>query len=194
VKLTDVDRQVRARLESASISTEYIVSPNHNLRPEGAPIDTVVIHFTALPMRESIAHLTSVEKQVSTHYIIGRDGALVQLVPLERRSWHSGVSELYGRPDVNSSSVGIDLVFVPGTDLGYTERQYEVLAELGRALMEGLPIVPGRLVGHEHVALPMGRKQDPGPSFDWSRFCKDMGVDELPAVVRQASQAAPSNY
>lgn len=189
MKLSNVDRRVRELLENADIRTEYIMSPNHNRRPVDTTIDTLVIHYTALPMQESIDYLTSVEKQVSTHYIIGRNGALVQLVPLERRSWHSGVSRLYGRDDVNNCSIGIDLVFVPGTDRGYTERQYKVLAELGSALMEGLPITPERVVGHEHVALPPGRKRDPGPTFDWERFCGDLGVGELPEVVRTATSS-----
>ena len=183
MSLREPDREVQAELLAAGIQTEYIHSPNHNDRPPRSIIDTLVIHYTALPMQESISYLTSVEKGVSTHYIIGRDGALVQLVPVERRSWHAGVSELYDRPDVNSFSVGIDLVFVPATDTGYTERQYKVLADLSRALMRVLPIDADHLVGHEHVALPAGRKRDPGPTFDWVRYCRDVGLEEMPGVV-----------
>ncbi len=183
-RLTDIDLAVRDRLLREGIQLEYLPSPNHNERPPVyATPDTLVVHYTALDMAESVAHLSCPEKQVSTHYVIDRDGTLVQLVPILRRGWHAGVSELYGRKDVNSFSVGLDLVYVPGVDSRFTEPQYRVLAALTRALADHHSLRPENVVGHEHVALPQGRKQDPGPDFHWYRYFEESELGLPPGLV-----------
>lgn len=138
-------------------------------RPPGVVVDAVVIHYTDLPLAESLEILRSPDHPASTHYVITRDGALFQLVPESKRAWHAGVSHLAGRDRVNDFSIGIDLVFEPGIDAGYTERQYEVLLKLLDGIRTRHPIDPALVTGHEDVALPPGRKQDPGPLFDWPR-------------------------
>jgi len=180
------DEAIRTRVDAAGIPTAFVHSPNYNDRPARVSIDTLVIHFTALDMDKSITHLTSQEKAVSTHYVIDRDGGLVQLVPVEKRSWHAGVSALGDRRDVNSFSVGIDLVYVPDNDNGFTSRQYAVLAALSQALMAEFPIKGENILGHEHVALPVGRKCDPGPEFDWERYFGDLELEGIarPGAVR----------
>lgn len=180
------DQDTANALAAHGINTEFMLSPNSNKRPDGCLPDCLVLHYTCLNMKRSIAHLSCQEKGVSTHYIIDRDGSLVQLVPLARRSWHAGVSTLYGRNDVNSFSIGIDLIYIPGEHHDYTRHQYEVLAHLTRELVARFDIPSHRIVGHEHVALPPGRKQDPGSDFDWLRLFRALGVEEPPAIVLNA--------
>jgi N-acetyl-anhydromuramyl-L-alanine amidase AmpD len=181
--LVAADREVLTHLKKRGMECAWLPSPNHNERPADAPIDTLIVHFTALDFQPSIAHLSCPQKEVSTHYVIDRDGSLAQLVSVARRGWHAGVGELRGRGDVNSYSVGLDLVFVPGQDLEYTAIQYRVLGELTRALVVALPIKEENVVGHEHVALPRGRKADPGPAFDWQRYFVAAGLEVSPPVA-----------
>ena len=102
--------------------------------------------------------------RVSSHFYIGRDGALVQFVPCARRAWHAGRSQWKGRERCNDFSVGVEL---EGTDTRpYTARQYARLARLIGALRAHYPIRD--VAGHCDVAP--GRKTDPGPSFDWRRL------------------------
>lgn len=175
--LASLDQRVWQALQKHGSAFDYRPSPNYNHRPGTASPDALIIHYTALEMAPSVAHLTSQEAGVSTHYVIDRDGTLVQLVPVGLRAWHAGVSTLAGSSDVNGRSVGLDLVYIPGVDRQYTDVQYRVLALLTRALMAELPIDERLIVGHEHVARPRGRKFDPGPDFDWTRYFSEAGVD-----------------
>ncbi|MFH1530085.1 MAG: N-acetylmuramoyl-L-alanine amidase [Pseudomonadota bacterium] len=144
-------------------------SDNCDPRPPGTAVDAVVIHYTALPLAESLELLARPGHPASTHYVIDRDGTLYQLVPERFRAWHAGVSRLGDRVRVNDFSVGIDLVFEPDIDEGYTEPQYTVLLDLLDGLRTRHRIPTHRVVGHDDVALPPGRKEDPGPRFDWPR-------------------------
>lgn len=102
--------------------------------------------------------------RVSAHFLIRRDGELVQFVSCNDRAWHAGVSSWHGRARCNDFSVGIEL---EGTDTRPYERaQYRRLAELLRALACRYPLTAA--VGHSDVAP--GRKTDPGPAFDWRRL------------------------
>ncbi|MBI5259665.1 MAG: 1,6-anhydro-N-acetylmuramyl-L-alanine amidase AmpD [Burkholderiales bacterium] len=154
-------------------------SPNHGPRPEGVAVELVVVHSISLPPGEfggdaieqlflnrldSQAH-PSFEAlrglQVSAHFLIRRDGELVQYVSTERRAWHAGRSRWAGRDNCNDWSIGIEL---EGLEGGLFEAaQYEVLARLLRALKRRYPL--RQVVGHQDVAP--GRKHDPGEGFDW---------------------------
>ncbi|QIR13337.1 1,6-anhydro-N-acetylmuramyl-L-alanine amidase AmpD [Shewanella aestuarii] len=105
--------------------------------------------------------------QVSAHFLIRRDGELVQYVSCLDRAWHAGVSVFEGRQGCNDFSVGIEL---EGTDThAYTDAQYQNLIELTFELMAQYPMInPTRIVGHCDIAP--GRKTDPGQSFDWARY------------------------
>ena len=177
-----IDECIKGKLAEIGLGVEVSASPNHDERSNGNAVDTIVIHYTCLDFMESINHLSSLETGVSTHYIIDRDGKLIQLVPVNRRAWHAGVTELDGRGDVNGRSVGVDLVFVPGKDERYEEAQYRTLIAVVGVLVSELPILPGHIVGHEHVARPVGRKQDPGPYFDWDRLYGALGVGSPPPL------------
>jgi AmpD protein len=113
----------------------------------------------AHPYFRDIAHL-----RVSSHFLVRRDGALVQFVPVARRAWHAGVSSWRGRSACNDFSVGIEL---EGTDDGaFEDAQYRVLA----ALLNSLPVRD--IAAHSEVAP--GRKTDPGAGFDWTRLLLDL--------------------
>jgi N-acetyl-anhydromuramoyl-L-alanine amidase len=161
-------------------------SPNHNARPAGAVVDTVVIHNIQLPPGEHsprwvralftnqlpahkhpyFEHIATLK--VSAHFYIGRRGRIVQCVPLHRRAWHAGVSSLsteHGlRENVNHTSVGIELS--GSDDVAYTTAQYQALCRLLLRLDAVLAL--RYVVGHCDIAP--GRKTDPGASFDWLRL------------------------
>lgn len=159
-----------------------VPSPNRDARPEGAAVTLVVVHGISLPPGEfggdgildlftnrldPRAHpyyATIAKLAVSAHFLVRRDGGLLQFVACAERAWHAGASTWKGRERCNDYSVGIEL---EGTDLiAYTAAQYAMLARLTRALSRRYPIAD--VVGHSDVAP--GRKTDPGPAFDWARL------------------------
>jgi AmpD protein len=168
----------RGRLRSA----QRIASPNHDARPPDTAITLIVVHGISLPPGrfggDDIARLFTnrldpaahpsyaaiAPLRVSAHFLIRRNGALIQFVDCAKRAWHAGVSSWRGRPRCNDFSIGIEL---EGTDTRpYTARQYARLARLVQALRHRYPIAD--VVGHSDVAP--GRKTDPGAAFDWSRL------------------------
>ncbi len=160
----------------------WIASPNHDARPEDARVELLVVHSISLPPGEFggewitdlfldrlhpgahpyFAGLAGL--RVSAHFLVRRDGEVIQYVPCELRAWHAGESSWKGRPRCNDFSVGIEL---EGTDYGpFTDEQYDALAALARALFERYGQLD--LAGHSDIAP--GRKTDPGPHFDWARL------------------------
>lgn len=146
-------------------------SPNHEPRP-GA-VDMLILHYTGMPTAaEALARLTAAEAKVSAHYLIDEDGAIFRLVPEERSAWHAGISYWRGRRDINAASIGIELVN-PGHEFGYRpfpEAQMRALEKLARDIVARRPIPPRHVLGHSDIAI--GRKQDPGELFDWSRLAR----------------------
>jgi AmpD protein len=102
--------------------------------------------------------------EVSAHFLIRRDGELVQFVSGDRRAWHAGRSQWRGRTDCNDFSIGVELEGLEGQS--FDAAQYEALASLARGLARRYPIEA--VAGHEHVAP--GRKADPGAGFEWPRL------------------------
>lgn len=165
----------------------YIASPNCDPRPDPADIDALVIHAISLPpdrfggeyieqlftnCLDPQAHPYFAEictLNVSAHFLIRRDGTLIQFVPTHMRAWHAGRSVLHGREELNDFSVGIEL---EGCDSKpFASAQYEQLSALVQAIRAAYPAISeSRIVGHSDVAP--GRKTDPGPCFDWHRFRK----------------------
>lgn len=162
-------------------------SPNFGPRPAGACIDLLVIHSISLPpgqyVGEAVQALFTNQLdwdadpyfskirglQVSAHFYIRRDGSLWQFVDTDERAWHAGQSEYRGRTNCNDDSIGIELEGLEG-DL-FENAQYAQLIRLCQDLQKRYPIA--HVVGHEHIAP--GRKQDPGPGFDWERL--KLGLD-----------------
>lgn len=157
-------------------------SPNFGPRPEGVPIDLALVHSISLPPGEygsdAIERLFTnrldwqahpyyqqiAGLEVSAHFLIRRDGELLQFVSCDARAWHAGASSWRGRSDCNDFSIGIELEGLEGAT--FDAAQYAALADLVDALAARYPITA--VVGHEHVAP--GRKHDPGAGFDWSRL------------------------
>jgi len=160
----------------------FIASPNFDPRPEGMAVELLVIHNISLPPQQyggngivelftnrlnpdehpyyrDIHHL-----RVSAHFLIRRDGELLQFVQCDQRAWHAGLSSWQGRERCNDFSIGIELEGLEGS--GFEEAQYRQLARLLRVLAARYPLAEA--VGHEDVAP--GRKADPGPGFDWPRL------------------------
>ena len=163
----------------------YVASPNCDARPEGAPIDILVIHSISLPpgrfggrgIEQLFCNTLNPDDhpyyreiqnlKVSSHVLIRRNGQLVQFVPLHQRAWHAGLSYCEGRSRINDFSIGIELE--GADDLPFEEAQYESLTKLTRVLRQAYPaITPERIYGHCDIAP--GRKTDPGPTFDWKRY------------------------
>lgn len=161
-----------------------VVSPNCDARPPDTRIELIVVHAISLPAgqygtddverlftncldtgRHGYADLAGLH--VSAHLFIRRDGEVVQFVPFSARAWHAGVSRWQGRERVNDFSIGIEL---EGIDTGpFEDAQYGALIDVTRALTSVYPVVDSeRLCGHSDIAP--GRKTDPGPFFDWTRY------------------------
>ena len=161
-------------------------SPNQDDRPPGVEVSLVVLHSISLPPGEyggdAIERLFTNRLEpnahpyfrevhalkVSSHFLVRRDGALVQFVPVERRAWHAGVSSWRGRGRCNDFSVGIEL---EGTDdTPFEDAQYVALHSLLTDLRSKLPLRD--IAAHSEIAP--GRKTDPGARFDWRRLLLDL--------------------
>ena len=161
---------------------QQIPTPNCDERPEDAAITLLVVHNISLPpgdfggeaviqfftnTLDFSAHpyyLTLRDSRVSAHFLIRRDGRLVQFVPCIKRAWHAGQSIWQGREQCNDFSLGVEL---EGTDYqAFAESQYLCLAHLASALHNRYPLVD--IVGHSDIST--GRKTDPGPLFDWGHY------------------------
>jgi N-acetylmuramoyl-L-alanine amidase len=151
-----------------------VKSPNFNERK--LPISMVVLHYTGMKSAaEALERMCDPEAEVSAHYMIDEAGAVTSLVPEEKRAWHAGRSYWRGVTDVNSASIGIELVN-PGHEWGYRpfpEAQMEALLPLLADIVKRNHIPRGNVVGHSDIAP--ARKQDPGEFFDWARL-GDLGL------------------
>ena len=146
-------------------------SPNFNKR--ALPISIIVLHYTGMvDAASALAQLRSPEAKVSSHYLIAEDGQLLRLVAEDKRAWHAGKSHWRGIDDVNSASIGIEIVN-PGHEFGYrpfTEPQYATLLPLMSDIVHRYGVTRGNIVGHSDIAP--ARKEDPGELFDWERLAK----------------------
>lgn len=161
-------------------------SPNFDARSPGVAIDLLVIHNISLPpgqfggpyIADLFGNCLDCDAhpyfdqlrtlRVSSHFLIRRDGEVMQFVSADCRAWHAGVSNFRGRERCNDFSIGIEL---EGTDFApFEDAQYRALAALTAALRARYPLAA--VAGHEHIAP--GRKTDPGPHFDWTRYRKSL--------------------
>lgn len=159
-----------------------VASPNCDDRPAGQAATLLVLHAISLPpgqfggdaierlftnRLDSAAHPAFAELQalrVSAHFLVRRDGELIQFVPVQRRAWHAGASRWRGRPRCNDFSIGVELEGTPQHD--FTDAQYARLAPLVHALRAAQPL--REIAAHSDIAP--GRKSDPGGRFDWPRL------------------------
>ena len=161
---------------------QHLPSPNFGPRPAGAQIDLVVLHSISLPPGryggdevqrlftnrldwDAHPYLQQIRGiEVSAHFFVRLTGELWQFVSCDARAWHAGASAWRGRGNCNDDSIGIELEGLEGER--FEDAQYATLARLCPALASQYPLQ--FIAGHEHVAP--GRKQDPGPGFDWQRL------------------------
>jgi AmpD protein len=157
-------------------------SPNCDARPAGGEVSLLLVHSISLPPGEyggdaierlftnrldAAAHpyfATIAALEVSSHFLVRRDGALLQFVPVHRRAWHAGESAWRGRARCNDFSIGVELE--GSDDAPFEAPQYAALRDLVHALRAALPLRD--IAAHSDVAP--GRKSDPGAHFDWARL------------------------
>jgi N-acetylmuramoyl-L-alanine amidase len=163
-------RQGRAQPGQMTLmpGAEYVASPNCDDRSGNAPVSCIVLHATVEPTTEgTMGIFLNVARKVSAHFVVGKDGRVVQMVPLEKRAWHAGVSVLDGVKRVNDYSVGIEIVNLNDGKDPYTEAQMRAVANIIRFVRTRYDVPDTRIVSHAQIALPPGRKSDPvGLDFD----------------------------
>jgi AmpD protein len=162
-------------------------SPNFGPRPADTPIELIVLHSISLPpghyggpeiealftntldwdAHPYFQHIRRAE--VSAHFVIRRDGALIQFVSCADRAWHAGRSHYLGRDNCNDFSIGIELEGLEGDS--FEPAQYDTLSSLCAAIAQHYNV--GHIAGHEHVAPE--RKKDPGTGFDWPALQQSLG-------------------
>lgn len=153
-------------------------SPNHGERRDGGRPELVVLHYTGMKDAASArARLCDPQSQVSAHWLLYEDGTPECLVPEERRAWHAGAGAWRGRGDVNSRSIGIEIVN-PG-DRPFPAGQMLGLEKLLAQILSRWSIPARGVIGHSDMAP--GRKTDPGPRFDWQRLAR-MGLSVWPTT------------
>ncbi len=147
-------------------------SPNHNERK--TPVDMIVIHYTGMSaLPDVLDKLTDATSELSAHFVVDIDGRIFQLVDENRRAWHAGVSNWQGQRDINSRSIGIEIMNNGKT--GFTVEQITSVRAICRKMMSMYDIPPHNVVGHSDVAP--GRKQDPGHLFPWTYLAQfDIGL------------------
>lgn len=170
---------------------KHLPSPNFDARPDGMPIELLVIHNISLPPSEfggdwiddlflnrldPAAHpyfATIYTFEVSSHFLIKRDGSITQYVSCNDRAWHAGASSWRERTRCNDFAIGIEL---EGDDFSeFANEQYEALKNLTRSIQKRYPDIAG-IAGHSEIAPE--RKTDPGEYFDWTRYIEGAQIAE----------------
>jgi N-acetylmuramoyl-L-alanine amidase len=146
-------------------------SPNFDARH--SPISIIVLHYTGMQSAQAaLDRLADKAAKVSAHYVVAEDGQIVRMVDEANRAWHAGRAWWRGITDVNSASIGIEIVN-PGHEFGYRpfpEPQMASVVTLVGDIVRRRNIAPGMVVGHSDVAPD--RKDDPGELFDWPRLAR----------------------
>ena len=159
-------------------------SPSPNWNERQLPVSMVVLHYTGMQSAdEALERLRSEEAGVSAHYMIEEDGKIHRLVREDRRAYHAGKSFWRGVRDVNSASVGIEIVN-PGHEFGYRpfpDVQMEALLPLLAGIVGRWDVPRANVVGHSDVAP--ARKEDPGELFDWDLLAAHRLALKTPRVT-----------
>lgn len=144
------------------------------------PVSLLVLHYTGMQSgQEALARLCDAASKVSAHYLVEEDGRVFSLVEESKRAWHAGVSYWRGITDINSASIGIEIVN-PGHEFGlspFPQAQMDAVRDLCRGILSRHIIEPRNVVGHSDVAPE--RKQDPGELFNW-QWLAENGVGLFP--------------
>ncbi|GAC1576946.1 MAG: N-acetylmuramoyl-L-alanine amidase [Sphingomicrobium sp.] len=162
---------------------DMIDTPSPNFDERSLPVSMIVLHYTRMTdAAGALARHTSPDAKDSAHYLIAEDGQVVRMVAEDKRAWHAGASSWRGVTDVNSASVGIEIVN-PGHEFGYRpfpDEQIAALIPLVAAIKDRHGIGRGNVVGHSDIAP--ARKTDPGELFPWEALARRRLA--LPSPVR----------
>ena len=165
-------------------------SPNHGARQGYSAADSIILHYTGMESEEAaLIRLCDPVAEVSCHYTVGADGTILQLVPEARRAWHAGKSYWAGETDMNSASIGIELMN-GGHEFGmapYPTAQIAALIALCQDIGRRHAILPSRILAHSDIA-PF-RKHDPGERFPWGQLA-DAGIGHY-VVPQPLGEDAP---
>ena len=147
----------------------FTPSPNFDEREE--PLEMLVFHYTGMETAQAaLDRLRDPEAKVSAHYVVDEDGEVYSLVDEDKRAWHAGVSSWKGKTDINSRSVGIEIVN-PGHEFGYRpfpDGQIKSVVSLSQKIIKRYDILSENIVGHSDIAPK--RKTDPGELFPWKKL------------------------
>lgn len=150
-----------------------IDTPSPNFDHRTLPVSMIVLHYTGMESGEAaIARLRDPAAKVSCHYLVAEDGTVLRMVDEAHRAWHAGRSHWRDIDDVNSASIGIEIVN-PGHDWGYRpfpEEQMSALIPLVADIKERHGVTRGNVVGHSDIAP--ARKRDPGELFPWHSLAR----------------------
>ena len=152
---------------------DMIDTPSPNFDERSLPITMIVLHYTGMQDAASaIARLADPAAKVSAHYVVDEDGSVVRMVAEAKRAWHAGRAHWRGVTDVNSASIGIEIVN-PGHEFGYRsfpDPQVDAVIRLVHAIKDRYQITRGNVVGHSDIAP--ARKRDPGELFPWGKLAR----------------------
>ncbi len=150
-----------------------IACPSPSFDARALPVSMLVLHYTGMAdAAAALDRLTDPTAKVSAHYVVAEDGQVFALVDESNRAWHAGRSWWRGITDINSASVGIEIVN-PGHEFGYRpfpDEQMAALEALADEIVRRHGIAPAMVVGHSDIAP--ARKDDPGELFDWPRLAR----------------------
>lgn len=163
-----------ARAPDTPLAARFLASPNRGERRGRGRADCLILHYTGMHTGEAaLKRLLDPASEVSAHYLIWEDGAIDQLVAESERAWHAGKGSWKGDTDLNSASIGIEIVNT-GHDGGsppFPEPQIEATIALARDVCARFAIAPDRVLAHSDVAP--ARKRDPGEGFPWERLWRE---------------------
>ncbi len=150
--------------------------PSPNFDDRKHPIDLLVLHYTGMQTGQlALDRMCDTEAAVSAHYMVWEDGRIVQLVGEDKRAWHAGVSSWQGDEDLNSRSIGVEIVngghdfrLTDGRLEPFPKAQIDAVIELCSGILERWDIPQSRIVGHSDIAP--ARKEDPGEHFPWAQL------------------------
>lgn len=162
-------------------------SLNYNERLPQTVIEYIILHATEVDFGQSLQILTDSTSPtpVSCHYLVDENGAVYKMVDESYRAWHAGESIWKGRKNLNSSSIGIEIVNIPGNS--FPQAQMVSVADLCQDIMKRHKIPPENVLAHSDIAL--GRKNDPGALFDWQYLAKK-GIGLYPILSPEEIQCA----
>jgi len=168
-------------------------SPNQGERRGDGGVDMLIMHYTGMENAEAAErHLEMPESMVSAHYVVREDGAIVQMVSEKKRAWHAGESLWQGKTDINSRSIGIEVVNSGplGNFPDFPAAQISALIALARDIIVRHDIKPRHVLAHSDIAPE--RKIDPGEKFPWGKLAAaGIGHYVEPAVIEGGHLMSP---